>query len=305
MNNLEQKILLALLEQPHRFYISNAGVFRFPPNYKFNIHNHREIEIIYINSGHCILKVEDEFVPMKKGDCLSIPAGRTHSFGVDNKGQCSITQLEFQMEVPESLGEELVFLRQDEKYYKLTGCETVRYLMESMSRFFRLTKNKEEREAQLAFGFFQLFIELSAKIRETERLKKKARKNGKTEEVIQYINENYDGDITMEQVAEKFGLSSRYIRKCFSEETGMSCQQYITALRIERSKELLWFTSDTATEIALNVGFNSSQYFSRVFQQHMEMTPLEYRNLWRGTKAKELCVFNEEKVRRGKNGEYT
>lgn len=305
MNNLEQKILLALLEKPHRFYISNAGVFRFPPNYRFNIHNHKEIEIIYINSGHCILKVEDEFVPMKKGDCLCIPAGRTHSFGVDNSGQCSITQLEFQMEVPESLGEELIFLRQDEKYYKLTGCETVRYLMESMSRFFRLTRNREEREAQLAFGFFQLFIELSAKIRNAGMNKKRAGKNGKTEEVIQFINENYEGDITMEQIAARFGLSSRYIRKCFSEETGMSCQQYIAALRVERAKELLWFTSDTVTEIALSIGFNSSQYFSRVFQQHMEMTPLEYRNLWRGTKAKELCVFDEEETRRRKDAKRT
>lgn len=291
MNNLEQKILMALLEQPHRFDISNAGVFRFPPNYRFDIHNHKEIEMIYINSGQCILKVEDEFVPMKKGDCLSIPAGRTHSFRVDNRGQCSITQLEFRMDIPEILGEELIFLRQDKKYYKLTGCETVRYLMESMSRFFRLTQNKEEREAQLTFGFFQLFIEISAKLREAEEVKKKTGKNGRTDEVIRYINENYDSEITMEQIAEKFGLSSRYIRKCFSEETGMSCQQYITALRIERAKELLWFTSDTATEIALSIGFNSSQYFSRVFQQHMEMTPMEYRNLWRGTKAQELCVI--------------
>ena len=109
------------------------------------------------------------------------------------------------------------------------------------------------------------------------------------EHIIRYLNENYESDICMEDLAQRFGLSSRYIRKCFAQETGMSCQKYITTLRIGKAKELLWYSADTVTEIAMKTGFNSAQYFSRVFQQYTEMTPMEYRNLWRGSKAQELC----------------
>ena len=102
----------------------------------------------------------------------------------------------------------------------------------------------------------------------------------------------YIGGCDTVELAKKYGVSSRYIRKCFQQETGMSCQKYICTLRIGKAKERLWFTSKSATEIAHETGFGSSQYFCRVFQQYTEMTPLEYRNLWRGQKAEELCIID-------------
>lgn len=295
MNNLEQNIMQSLLEKPHRIYIRNAGIFRFPSSYRFNIHNHKEVELICINSGHCVMRVEKEFIPLKQGDCISIAAGIPHNFIVDNQEKCSITQLEFQMELPQVLGKKMPYLRQDRKYYKICECETVKYLMESLCRIFRMTKDEEQKETQLLFGFFQLFIELSAKMQQEEQPENKTGKTDKTAEIIRYINKNYDTDINMEILAETFDLSSRYVRKCFARETGMNCQQYITMLRMNKAKELLWFSADSVTEIAMKTGFNSSQYFSRVFHRYMEMTPLEYRNLWKGSKARELCTTESDK----------
>lgn len=292
MNNLEHKILESLLEKDCRVHIRNAGIFRFPFPYRFNVHNHREVEMVYINSGHCIIGVDDEFVPMKQGDFIAISAGVPHCFIVNTRANCSITQLEFEMEMPEILGQELIFLRQNKHYYKLSMCETVRCLLENQCRIFRAPGNPELRDTQLLFGFFQLFIELSAKIQELEQVGHKTGKAGKIEDIIQYLNNNYESDIDMEQLAQQFRMSSRYIRKCFAVEVGMSCQQYITTLRIGKAKELLWFTSDTVTEIAMKTGFNSSQYFCRVFQQYTEMTPVGYRDLWKGSKAEELCNIN-------------
>ena len=124
--------------------------------------------------------------------------------------------------------------------------------------------------------------------------KKKTGRNGKIDEIIAYISEHYEYDIRVEGLAEQFGVSSRYIRRCFKEEAGISCSQYITSLRIEKAKEMLWLSAKTVTEIASLTGFNSSQYFSRVFQQYTGQTPLEYRNSWRGVRAAERCVIEEE-----------
>ena len=133
---------------------------------------------------------------------------------------------------------------------------------------------------------------MSGKIEGQSKGKPKKGKAGRIAEIISYINENCEKEINMEELARKYGVSSRYIRKCFQEEIGMSCQTYISTLRIAKAKELLWFTSKSATEIAHETGFGSSQYFCRVFQQYTEMTPLEYRNLWRGQKAEELCIID-------------
>ena len=296
MGNLEQDIMQQLIGSDFQIEVRNAGIFRFSSAYRFNSHQHKEIEIIFMNSGHCIIGVQDEFVPLKRGDCISISAGESHCFIVDEKEKCSITQIEVYIQMPETLGERVGFLRQDKRYYKLSDCESIKYMMENVCRIFRGQNRTEEKRAQLLFGFFQLFIELSLKLEE-ERSKTRSGKAGKVWDIIRHINENYMTEINLEQLAERFGLSSRYIRKCFEREVDMSCQQYITMLRINKAKELLWFTSDTVTEIAMKTGFNSSQYFSRVFQKYMEMTPLEYRNLWCGSKAQQLCTIEYEPER--------
>ncbi len=290
MNDLESSIAGTMLQESFEIQVRNAGVFRFPPAYRFERHNHREIEVNYINNGSCIMGVDGEFLPLRRGDCMIVYPGIPHQFIVDTRENCRITQLEFTVRATEEIGRVLPFLNMDVSCQKLAGCESVSYFMESLCRIYRTQKEEEKKEVLLHLGFFQLFIELSERIEQKQKLQKKG-KAGRIADIIAYINENCERQINMEELAAQYGVSSRYIRKCFLQETGMSCQKYICTLRIGKAKELLWFSSKSATDIALETGFGSSQYFCRVFQQYTEMTPMEYRNLWKGQRAEELCVI--------------
>ena len=261
MSKIEEKIAQMLMEQSLKLEIRKAGVFRFVKSYRFERHNHRETEVVYIKSGHCIMGVGEEFVPLK----------------------------EYYVSVPEDLQESLSVFR-PARYHKLTDSEEVRELIEGIGRLYRTGGGAELADTAMKMLFLLLFLELSAQIDKNGQ-----RKSGKMERLIGYINENYAYDISIEELAERFGYSSRYIRKCFKEETGISCSQYIISLRIERAKELLWSGSGTVTETAAATGFNSSQYFCRIFRQYTGMTPMEYRNLWKGTTAEERCTIEEEK----------
>lgn len=291
MDNLEQSIMEILAKGSCEIQIRNSGIFRFPSAYRFKDHNHKEIEINCIKSGHCIMGVEGQYFPLKEGDCMVVYPGVAHSFIVDTREKCSIAQLEFCVQAPENLESILSFLCQEPRYHKLANCEMACCMLESLCKIYRAKKEEEHKNIQMKLSIFQLFIELSDKITEKMQQQERHSKAGKMADIIRYINENYEMDINKEKLAEMFGISSRYIRKCFAEETGISCQHYINTLRIEKAKELLWFTSYTVTEIALKAGFNSAQYFCRVFQQYMEMSPIEYRNLWQGSKAEELCTI--------------
>lgn len=295
MNKLEKSIAEAMMQEDFSIIVRNAGVFRFPSAYRFESHNHREIEISYINNGSCIMEINDTFIPLKRGDCIVVYPGEKHLFIVDARENCRVTQLEFELEISDEIRDRLAIFQTDQTHQKITGCESVCPFMENLCRIFRSENEGEGKDAMLHLGFFQLFIDLSEKLLKEKQSIQRAGKAGKITEIISYINENFEKNMNMEVLAKRFGVSSRYIRKCFQEETGMNCQKYITTLRISKAKELLWFTDKTATEIAHETGFGSSQYFCRVFLQHTEMTPLEYRNMWFGQIAEEVPMVDMEK----------
>ena len=288
MDKIEEKIARMLMEHSLELEIRNAGVFRYLKSYRFERHNHRETEIVYIKAGHCIMGAGEEFVPLKERDCIILYKGVPHWFLVDREEGCQIAQLEFYVNVPEELKESLAVFR-PARYHKLPDSDRIKDVTEGIGRLYRSAGNGELQSAAMTMLFLLLFLELSMRIEKNGK-----RQSGKMAKVLSYINENYEYDIGMEELAEKFGVSSRYIRKCFKEETGISCSQYIASLRIEKAKEMLWSGSETVTEIAARTGFNSSQYFCRVFQQYTGMTPLEYRNMWKGTRAEERCTIIEE-----------
>ena len=113
MERLEQIIAQILLEDSLKLTIRNAGIFRFSASYRFEKHNHKEIEIVYIKSGHCIMGVCEKFVPLQERDCIVLYPGVPHWFFVDKKESCKIAQLEFCASVPEAVEEEFPIFSTD------------------------------------------------------------------------------------------------------------------------------------------------------------------------------------------------
>jgi AraC-like DNA-binding protein len=72
-------------------------------------------------------------------------------------------------------------------------------------------------------------------------------------------------------------LSRARMFEIFKKETGLSPNDYLQRHRVDCCKELLSGTDRTITDIALETGFGSSQYFSRVFRKYCGLTPMEFR----------------------------
>ena len=94
-----------------------------------------------------------------------------------------------------------------------------------------------------------------------------------------YVAENFcDPNISLISVAKEVGLSSAHFSTVFSQTLGRSFINYLTAMRIERAKELLATTSLKLSTIAMEIGYNEPNYFSHVFRKLEGITPKEYRN---------------------------
>ncbi len=94
-----------------------------------------------------------------------------------------------------------------------------------------------------------------------------------------YVAENFcDPNISLISVAKYVGLSSAHFSTVFSQTLGRSFINYLTAMRIEKAKELLANTSMKLSAIAMEIGYNEPNYFSHVFRKTEGITPKEYRN---------------------------
>lgn len=94
--------------------------------------------------------------------------------------------------------------------------------------------------------------------------------------ILRYLNENYEKDISLKKVSEKFHMNSSYISQLIKAEMGLSYTQYVTELRIEKAKQLLKNSHLSLLEISEAVGFNDYFYFIKKFKKEVGVTPGKY-----------------------------
>ena len=97
------------------------------------------------------------------------------------------------------------------------------------------------------------------------------------DEFLEVLHSDPDADLNIGQVASRLGCSRSYLHSRFRKEVGMSPSDYAQRLRIKRCCSKLATTEASVTDIAIEFGFGTSQYFSRVFKKYLGTTPSEYR----------------------------
>ena len=95
--------------------------------------------------------------------------------------------------------------------------------------------------------------------------------------VVRYIKEHYT-DINMEKLIKKFGYSERQLLRMVKNHTGNSFKTQVMLHRIQKARQLLEYTDLTVKEIAEIIGYESPEYFCRLFKRETYRTPLEYRS---------------------------
>lgn len=98
----------------------------------------------------------------------------------------------------------------------------------------------------------------------------------KLETAKSYIQSNFRGKITVEELAERAGLSESYFRKIFKQAYGDAPMNYITKLRISAACDLLISGEANVTQAARWSGFDDIYYFSTLFKRHMGMSPTQF-----------------------------
>jgi 2-isopropylmalate synthase len=96
-------------------------------------------------------------------------------------------------------------------------------------------------------------------------------------EMMNYIQSNYQ-TITLDGMAAQFHLSEPYISKYIHEKSGKTFVEQVTNIRMKKARTLLRNGNMTVENVALSVGYQNVEHFTRTFRKLYDMTPVQYRN---------------------------
>lgn len=124
-----------------------------------------------------------------------------------------------------------------------------------------------------AFLVFKNYIEEQMEVlaRESRNPVKRAK---------EYICQNYQQSLSLEIVADAVGVSNAYLSRVFKEISGIGFNEYLTNVRMDKSKELLAETDLSIRDIAFQIGYSNEKYYSKLFKKLFGIKPTEYRRLY-------------------------
>ena len=108
---------------------------------------------------------------------------------------------------------------------------------------------------------------------------------GKIDKARLIIREKINTQLSPEEIANSLNMSYTWFRRMFRQYTGLAPAQYIAQLKIQKAKEMLSVSQKTIKEIAIDLGFESIDYFSTQFRKQTGQTPTQFRLMCQGNPA--------------------
>ncbi len=96
-------------------------------------------------------------------------------------------------------------------------------------------------------------------------------------EVLDYVDTHFTDEMPISELAHKFGYNKSYFCRKFKMQTGITCIEYLSSLRLDYAAILLKGTTASISEIAEQCGYTDANYFSRCFKDKYGVSPGEWK----------------------------
>ena len=148
-----------------------------------------------------------------------------------------------------------------------------------LSEIIEISFIHQDNDILLNAKLLEILFQLTSKFPSTENLLLNDQKNSLFVEAMQFIRNNYEEDIKIEQLAQRLSIDRTYLHRLFINELDMSPKDYLTKVRIRKAQELLQQSDLPIKIISVSVGYENTQQFSRIFKQNIGVSPNKYRML--------------------------
>nr|WP_294667520.1 AraC family transcriptional regulator [uncultured Blautia sp.] len=253
----------------------------------FMWHWHPEIEITYVQKGTMCYKVNNLVYHLKEGDIVFNNSGALHSGTMENQKDCSYIPVTFDSRLIYGFFQSTINSKYVDPVIQDSLLPAVcidqsepwhRQFREFLFRVITLDREKPE------FYELDIIIYLQSMWRlllehityEPQASRENSLEYDRIKKILSYIEENYKNKITLKDISGHIHLCESECTRLFKRHMNTTLFSFLQEYRIERSLEYLK-TGEAISDVARVVGFEDSNYYSKVFTKIKGCSPREYR----------------------------
>lgn len=262
----------------HRIWLNDLPI-------RFDTHWHSALEIIMPVENYYDAIVSGISYRINPGEIFMVPPGELHSLEAPPTGKrfifimniSLITKLQGYAGIQSIFTHPLHITKAD---YPMIYDDVYQILIQIRNEYF---KNGEYTELAIQALLLNLFIKIGENHNNADelfpnvRLYKQKEYVQKFNQILEYIDDHYMEEITLEGVAYMAGFSKYHFSRLFKQYTDFTFCDYLCYRRIKAAEKYLEMPDLSITEVALQSGFPSISTFNRLFKQQKGITPSEYR----------------------------
>ena len=235
----------------------------------------------YIKEGEGYFMIEDDMFCPKPGQMYLLPEQYHHSFSVtqlDNtfkKYYCHFNSMPGSFNIFKAIKLPSQVTPQDPEY--------VEYLFQQMKKILqdRISDMGYLKAKSILYQIFAIYYE-SCEVNQIEIIHQP--KQTDLGEVLEFIEANLNQKITLQDASKQFGYNPQYFSRLFKRTFNLTFVQYTNQLKMDKARYLIRNSQLTVSEIADQLGFENTYYFSNTFKKHNGMAPTCYRNIYKSIK---------------------
>lgn len=248
------------------------------------LHWHDELQFMLVTEGIAIVQINEEKLKIKKGEGLFINSGCLHMVKDEKDCSCTYTCLNVSPTfiLPSELYASFVIpytQATNFPYLHLIPKEMWRKeILETIQKIKQLFHEKPlHYELDISLQLTSLWKNIITNGQTLVHEQTEAIKNQRMKLMLNWIHTHYTDKILLDDIAKAGQLSRSECCRYFKRTLKTTPINYVTDYRIQKSLPLLQQSKATITDIAYEVGFNSTSYFIDKFRQSMKITPFVYR----------------------------
>ncbi len=267
-----------------------VAVCLHPSSYICGYHSHDFYEVNFVLKGSCINLIEGQNITMESGDMILIHPGAFHTLYTDNSckvfnflvdSEWFLTETE-RLFPSSSIFYDFIKESRTNLFYKYAYLPATQSMTDTARTLIAQTHSTTSPTRYILAE--ALMLKLITQMLENEKgvslSSGRGQSHNKIISILDFLSNNFK-TVDLNQVCEKFFYSKTHVCRLFLNSTGKTFKQTLVDLRINKACNYLKTTDMIIENVALAVGYDSVEYFQRLFKKNVGMSPGEYRKLYK------------------------
>lgn len=256
-------------------YLQEIGNLKAQKSHRSTRLNLDSYLFIMVKNGRGRLKYDGSNYNLEEGDIVFIDCRKQYFHETDRENLWELAWIHFYGEAMPAIYDKYISRGGKTVFHP----ENLDEYLEIHGRLFEVAKSDDYiRDMKLNADLNNLLVLIMEQSWNPEEIEDTKKQN--LLGIKEYLDDNYQNKISLDEISNKFGISKFYLTRVFKEKYGVSINTYLCQVRITKAKNMLRFTDEKIETIGRECGLGEPNYFSRIFKNVEGITPSEFRDKW-------------------------